>query len=45
MMARTKAEQKRLERERHKLGLKLIHGWFESKLYKQLMALIEDYKG
>ncbi len=44
-MARTEAEQKRLERERKKLGLMHLDGWFEAPLWKQLMELIKNYRG
>jgi len=43
-MAKTAKERVYLSRERKKLGLIRLDGWFESKLYKQLMALIENYK-
>lgn len=44
-MAKTATERKRLSREREKKKLIRLDGWFESKLYKQLMELIRDYKG
>lgn len=44
-MVRTATERKRLSRERKKKKLIRLDGWFESKLYKQLMELIENYKG
>ncbi len=44
-MAKTGAERIAAHRERKKKKLIRLDGWFESKLYKQLMAVIENYKG
>ena len=44
-MAKTATERKRLSRERKKSKFIRLDVWVESKLYKQLMALIENYKG
>jgi hypothetical protein len=44
-MAKTATERKRLSRERKKKKLLRLDGWFEAPLWKQLMAVIENYKG
>ena len=44
-MSKTATERKRLSRERKKKKLVHLDGWYELPLWKQLMALIENYKG
>jgi len=43
-MARTEAEQKRLERHRKKLGLIRLDVWLPKDLWNDIMKLIEGYK-